>query len=92
MPGVHVVPAQNGAFHQGVTPPMLVGETVSDAWRSSLREPDRYLGTTLADVMKPILLGDPAGGRPKLSFAFRREVAIIRPTNATRGPRHVRHA
>lgn len=23
MPGVHVVPAENGAFHRGVTPPIL---------------------------------------------------------------------
>ena len=39
----------------GVTPPMLAGETVSDAWRSARREPDRYLETTPAGFLKPIL-------------------------------------
>ena len=57
---IHVVPEGNLRLRRrGGAPPELVGATMSEIWRSVLREPERYR------VMTPteLLAGVDAGGR-----------------------------
>ena len=49
---VHVVPKENEDFHGRITAPSLKGAHVSDAWRSVLRNPELYIGSTPADLMR----------------------------------------
>jgi len=39
---LHVIPSGNKELKEQVTSPDLVGETMSEAWRNVLREPERY--------------------------------------------------
>lgn len=51
---VHVVPEQNIEFHQSLTSPSLRGATVSDAWRTVLKQPEWYIDKTPADLLQPL--------------------------------------
>lgn len=66
---IHVVPAANREFHQGLTAPNLPGDSVGQAWRAALKRPDHYLGLDPAAFMEPIR-GHP--GTESL-FAYLRE-------------------
>lgn len=49
---LHVAPRGNDAFRDGVTAPKLAARasTVGDAWRSILRDPDRYRSVAYEDL------------------------------------------
>jgi hypothetical protein len=49
---VHAAPRANGAFHEGITAPVLRsrGATVAEAWRSVLRRPERYVSVAYEDL------------------------------------------
>ena len=51
---VHVVPKANSNFRQGVTAPAFFEKTVCSAWKSVLKEPERFVTIDPACFMAPI--------------------------------------
>ena len=50
---VHVIPEDNVELRERVTSPRLKGDTMSEAWKSVLREPGRYIVISPEEFMKP---------------------------------------
>jgi len=50
---VHVIPENNVELRERVTSPRLKGDTMSEAWKSVLREPGRYKVISPEEFMKP---------------------------------------
>ena len=50
---VHVIPKENKELLNKVTSPYLTGETITDAWKSILKNPDKYLSVTPQDFLSP---------------------------------------
>jgi hypothetical protein len=67
---VHVVPAENVDFHNGVTAPALRGATVGRAWQALLKQPAWYIGTTPEQVMQAVSQG--ADTRTHVGYLRRR--------------------
>ena len=53
---LHVIPASNKELKDRVTSPGLTSETMSDAWKNTLKEPDRYQIFSPDEFLAP--LGD----------------------------------
>ena len=51
---IHVVPEANTEFSSGLTAPMIVGESVSAAWKGVLKEPELYVGLSPEAFMMPL--------------------------------------
>jgi hypothetical protein len=51
---VHVAPAGNRDFLEGVTSPGLEGNTVYEAWRSVLKQPELFVPTSPEVLMTPL--------------------------------------
>jgi hypothetical protein len=56
---VHVIPDSNVEFHSKVTSPFLNGKNVSEAWRSTLKEPHLYIRTTPENFIRTSLAAGP---------------------------------
>ena len=50
---VHVIPKENNELLQKVTSPNLKGRNISEAWKSTLKEPDKYLTISPKDFLSP---------------------------------------
>jgi hypothetical protein len=48
---VHVVPEENAALRRNAASPQLVGDSMAQKWRSTLREPQRYLLMTPTELL-----------------------------------------
>ncbi len=51
---LHVIPSKNKELKERVTSPDLIGETISEAWKSVLREPERYHVISPEEFLLPI--------------------------------------
>lgn len=51
---VHVAPDENGEFHASVTSKTLRGDTVYDAWRSSLKNDELFLTRSPQTLFEPL--------------------------------------
>jgi len=51
---IHVIPENNKELREKVTSPSLVGNTMSDAWKNVLKEPNRYIVISPDQIVKPI--------------------------------------
>ena len=51
---IHVIPEKNLELRNRITSPGLNGDTISEAWKSVLKEPDRYLVKTPEEFLRPI--------------------------------------
>lgn len=52
---VYVVPNENKELLQNVTSPYLKGDNITEAWKSTLKNPDKYLSITPRDFLSPYL-------------------------------------
>ena len=50
---VHVIPKKNKELLQNITSPNLKGDNISEAWRSTLKNPDKYLTISPQDFLNP---------------------------------------
>ena len=52
---IHVIPNENKELLQNITSPDLKGDNISEAWRSTLKNPDKYLTISPQDFLSPCL-------------------------------------
>jgi len=51
---LHIIPVENKKLRETVTSPGLAGNSMSDAWKQCLTEPNRYIVKTPEDFIKPV--------------------------------------
>ena len=51
---VHVIPEENVKLRESVASPQLDGDDMSEAWRSVLKEPERYVGISPGELLAPL--------------------------------------
>lgn len=49
---VHVIPAENKELLENITSPLLSGKTISDAWKSVLKSPEKYVTISPKDILQ----------------------------------------
>ena len=50
---VHVIPKENYELLSNITSPGLYGNTISESWKSVLKEPDKYMTIAPNDLLSP---------------------------------------
>ena len=50
---VHVIPDENEELLQNITSPYLKGDNISEAWKSTLKNPNKYLTISPQDFLSP---------------------------------------
>uniref|UniRef100_UPI003EBFBB34 PGN_0703 family putative restriction endonuclease n=1 Tax=Proteinivorax hydrogeniformans TaxID=1826727 RepID=UPI003EBFBB34 len=50
---IHVIPKENEDLLKNITSPSLNGKTITDAWKNTLKDPNKYLSISPNELVSP---------------------------------------